>query len=319
MINNISYNPYVRTLDNSGNVINKNASLPTHSERSCANMSFRDLVETVEAAQAEQVKKCNLEIEQVGVADISKRTEPEYTTCITALDGNPNHPNIEKINRQINIGMEYKKSCFDFTFSKDFAQMKADEEAVGYENMTAAEKYETVYNRYTHCYGENFLDAFMLSYPSPAQEDPYRQIVDNFYSEIEQLCGSREAGMQARREMLYGDMSDYDVRNSIIEEHCPDEEMTFRDFYSMTYDMELCGVGGDVHYWISEIFDGYGYYLNDGNGFYQERRDEMLDSTVTSEHLNFMQNNYYGRIYSGGSVNPEFGAVLSQVMATFGV
>ena len=74
-----------------------------------------------------------------------------------------------------------------------------------------------------------------------------------------------------------------------------------------------------LHFWISEIFDGYGYYLNDGSGFYQERRDEMLDSTVTSEHLNFMQNNYYGRIYSGGSVNPEFGAALSQIMATFRV
>ncbi len=307
-INNCISQGYSGSLDSNGNIIGYRN-------------NFRKLEEAPkdESKSFKDTLSISASVQNIGVADLSKRTEPEYTTCITALDGNPNHPNIEKMNKQINIGMEYKKSCFDFTFSKDFAQMKADEEAVGYENMTVAEKYETVYNRYTHCYGENFLDAFMLSYPSPAQEDPYRQIVDNFYSEIEQLCGSREAGMQARREMLYGDMSDYDVRNSIIEEHCPDEEMTFRDFYSMTYDMELCGIGGDVHYWISEIFDGYGYYLNDGNGFYQERRDEMLDSTVTSEHLNFMQNNYYGRIYSGGSVNPEFGAVLSQVMATFGV
>lgn len=298
MINNISYNPYVRTLDNSGNVINKNAVLPTHSERSCANMSFRDLVETVEAAQAEQVKKCNLEIEQVGVAEFKPY---EYTP-------------------EQQMTLDNMAKYFDFTNSKDYKEMTANEDFTG---MTDAEKYTTIYEKYQHCYGEKFLNAFALIHKVvPKDYNKYHQIIDRFDEEIEQACGSDADFEKLRAEALYGsDLNNYHIREKILDEYYH-EGMTIREFIDMAKEMSLCGVGAgllscaDPCREVGGVFYGFNIFTEMKYDKFA-LREAILDDEVSAEYLGNMQRIYESRVAAGCDYHPEYGAVLSQVTAKF--
>lgn len=306
MFSNInSYTPHIRMLNNNGNVINKNSTLSTRSERSCGNMSFRDLVETVEAAQAGQVKKCNLEIEQVGVADLSERNTDYYKTGDYVQD------------RKIEMGIQYKKSCFDFTNASDFDELTAAEDFTG---MSNAEKYKAVYEKYQHCYGDKFLDAFAISYVSPPHpsEDRFREVMQSFFNEVNTVCGGEAEAIEARQEALYGGGSDYEIRQSIIDKYPCAGEMTFRDLYKMTFEMKLAGVGGDVNNWIGELFGSFGYYSN-GLIDTEFLREEKLDSAVTLNHLQYLESNYSKRISNGIAIHPEFGAALSQIKVALGM
>ena len=298
MINNISYNPYVRTLDNSGNVINKNASLPTHSERSCANMSFRDLVETVEAAQAEQVKKCNLEIEQVGVAEFKPY---EYTP-------------------EQQMTLDNMAKYFDFTNSKDYKEMTANEDFTG---MTDTEKYKAIYEKYQHCYGENFLNAFALIHKVvPKDYNKYHRIIDRFDKEIEQACGSDTDFEKLRVEALYGsDLNNYQIREKILDEYYH-EGMTIREIIDMAKEMSLCGVGAgllscaDPCREVGGVFYGFNIFTEMKYDKFA-LREAILDDEVSAEHLGNMQRIYESRVAANCYYHPEYGAVLSQVTAKF--
>lgn len=43
----------------------------------------------------------------------------------------------------------------------------------------------------------------------------------------------------------------------------------------------------------------------------------MMDTKVTFDHLRFMQKSYNGRLSSGISMHPDFGAVLNELMAAY--
>ncbi len=309
MINNISYNPYVRTLDNSGNVINKNAVLPTHSEHSCANMSFRDLVETVEAAQAEQVKKCNSEIEQVGVADLSKRTvgeEEHYKTGDTTQD------------MYIRMGMDYKASCFDFRNAGHFASLTAEQEASGFEGMSNSDKYKAIYEKYQYCYGESFLDAAAIDYVSPPLPyDKYMSLIRQFNDEVNEACGGAAETTKARREALYGDMSDVEIRAEIMESYSENGKITQRNLFKAANEMSLCGVDGGLRAMLNPIGNPFAYrdygIMNDPT----ITRENQLDMTVTADYIEKLEKVYENRLLSGGYANPEIVKVLGQIMAKY--
>lgn len=241
-----------------------------------------------------------------------------YTSCVT---GSPNDPIIAAQNLQVNFGMRYKSSCFDFTYQADYDILT---ENADYSGMTDGEKYRAVYEKYRHCYGENFLDALAISYTAPMQDDPYTELCEKFKTEIAKVCGlsggyaeTADQLRQLRREALYGEeASDEQVRRMITEKYPPAGEMTFRDLYKMTNEMEMCGVGGHVNNWIGEIFSEKGGYYGGVPAGY-DMREAMLDTKVSLGHLRFMEDSYAGRLSSGISMHPDFGAVLSELIARY--
>ena len=260
----------------------------------------------------EKYRNSSSDIANVEIADYTYYTGNEgYTSCV---QGDPNDPVIAAQNRQINLGMKYKSSCFDFTNQRDYDLLTKSSD---YTNMNNAEKYKAVYEKYQHCYGKNFLDALAITYTSPMQNDPYMEICDKFETEIAKVCGlsddytERANQMrQLRREALYGEASDEQVRQLIMEKYPAMGEITFRDFYKMTNEMEMCGVGGHVNNWISEIFSS-----NASNS--RDLREAMLDTKVSFEQLQSMQKSYNGRLSSGISMHPDFDIVLNQLMTEY--
>lgn len=235
-----------------------------------------------------------------------------YTSCV---QGTPNDPVIAAQNRQINFGMRYKSSCFDFTNQRDYDMITKNSD---YSGMTNTEKYKAIYEKYQHCYGEKFLDALAISYTSPMQNDPYMELCDKFETEIAKVCSLSEdyteranQMRQLRREALYGEeASDEQVRQSIMEKYPAMGEITFRDFYKMTNEMEMCGIGGHVNNWIGEIFSS-----NASNS--RDLREAMLDTKVGFEQLQAMQKSYSGRLSSNISMHPDFGTVLNKLMTEY--
>lgn len=147
---------------------------------------------------------------------------------------------------KIQMGINYNKTCYDGTNWRDYDRLTAEEDFTG---MSAAEIYKAIYEKYQHCYGENFIDINAIPYVAPPySEDSFRQFIDRFDKEIETAIGSSNYAdiQKARREALYGDMSDYDVRAAIMEKYA-DDGFTNADLYKITAEMDRCGVGGGIH------------------------------------------------------------------------
>ncbi|MDE6747116.1 MAG: hypothetical protein K2J72_10875, partial [Oscillospiraceae bacterium] len=151
-------------------------------------------------------------------------------------------PNVEN-------GLRYQRSCFDFTHSAEFAKLTAAEDFTG---MSDAEIYKAIYEKYQYCYGKNFYYADAISYPmAPSDYDDYNKVIRRFEKEVAAALGddlgNEKHVKAARREALYGDKSDYEVRQAIIDEYDLSDGMTFRELYKMTYDMWKVGLDGGLH------------------------------------------------------------------------
>ena len=214
----------------------------------------------------------------------------------------------------VDIGMRYKSSCFDFTYQDDYYTTKLD-----FTGMTNQEKYLEIYEFFQHCYGENFLDAGAIGYVRPMQGDPYMGILDKFRSYVTNVCGlSKEypensnQRRQLRKEALYGDMSDEEIRAEIRAKYPPAGEMTFRDLYKMTNEMDECGIGGFAESCIKWVF-------RDRNNLCEiPVRETMLDTPVTSKHMQTILNSYEAKVYQNLHVDKNLGTVLKELAAEFG-
>lgn len=146
---------------------------------------------------------------------------------------------------QIRMGLNYNKTCYNGKNYWDYDKLTAAEDFTG---MSNAEKYKAIYEKYQHCYGENFLDINAVPYVVPPHsEDFYGELLDNFYNELEAAVGDYSERAKACREALYGDMSDYDIRAAIVEKYSSDGTLTNSDLYKIAKAMDQCGVGGGIH------------------------------------------------------------------------
>ena len=148
---------------------------------------------------------------------------------------------------QIQMGINYNKTCYNGKNYWDYDKLTAEEDFTG---MSSAEIYKAIYEKYQHCYGENFIDINAIPYVRPPHsEDSYGELIDKLYNELEKAVGSSNYAdvQKARREALYGDMDDYDVRAAIIEKYKGDDGITNSDLYKITAEMDRCGVGGGMH------------------------------------------------------------------------
>ncbi|MCH5194658.1 MAG: hypothetical protein J1F11_11910 [Oscillospiraceae bacterium] len=151
----------------------------------------------------------------------------------------------EELDRIIQLGYDYRKSCFDLTNRKDYEAMTAAEDFTG---MTDAEIYKAIYEKYQHCYGKNFYEANAINYLSMNKEHTYGDILRKFDDELSEVFGDAYSSrvMKARREALYGNMKEADVRSAIMEKYMEDGNITLRNLFKALNEMDACGVGGEM-------------------------------------------------------------------------
>ncbi len=151
----------------------------------------------------------------------------------------------------------------------------------------------------------------------PSVYDHWTKVIRQFDREVEAACGGADNAAEARRDALYGeDLSDKEVRQAIIDKYVRDGEITNRDYLKMTYEMDLCGVGGGIHTsntrmgrGSSNIFD----YLREKN--HLEARELTLDCYMTkSDFDDIVKNCHLGPSYC--SSPSKYGDALQQIMAS---
>ncbi len=260
--------------------------------------SFRDVLNVSANAS-------NPYVSDLPVSDFSRRVEFEPT-------GDPER------DKNIRYAIDYYSSCFDFTNKWDYDKLTAEEDFIG---MSNAEKYKAIYEKYQHCYGENFLEASAVDYELiPSDYDHWSKVIRQFKQEVNDACGGAENAEEARRDALYGEgLSNAEVRQAIIEKYVHDGKITNRDFCKMTNEMDLCGVGGGINSSNSltsrrpnNIFE----YLREKNHI--AAREATMDCYITELDIKSFIETYNHRCYLN-NVLPEYGAALKQIVAALEV
>lgn len=204
----------------------------------------------------------------------------------------------------------------NFSNARDYDKLTAEQDLTG---MTKAEKYTVIYEKYQHCYGENFLQAFERSFTVPAAErDDYTRLQIKWNNELKAEFGSIENAEKARREALYGNADENTVRNEIIGKYAQNDKLTFRDLYDMTYEMSLCGVDHGMSDALDNIFETYGgYYMSQPGEHGQLLREQMLDDEVTADHFKYLFDVQSSKLHFGNPTDPQMGQVIGQIQSAF--
>lgn len=214
-----------------------------------------------------------------------------------------------KFSPQVTLGIKYMKSCFDFANAGHYGKLTAAEDFTG---MSDAEKYRAIYEKYQHCYGENFYYGNAIDYPLPPSEyDSYNHVIRRFEKEVAAACGNAE---QARREALYGDKSDDEIRREIIDSYDLDDGISFRELYQMTYDMWKVGLDGGLHNRLDLLFYDNPVYSSDTTPYkYMLTRENSLDANVSGSHLNELKKIHDSAAVNGSLMHPDYRIALEQI------
>ena len=213
-------------------------------------------------------------------------------------------------------GLRYQRSCFDFTHSAEFAKLTAAEDFTG---MSDAEIYKAIYEKYQYCYGKNFYYADAISYPMPPSDyDDYNKVIRRFEKEVAAALGDDKHVKAARREALYGDKSDYEVRQAIIDEYDLSDGMTFRELYKMTYDIWEAGLDGGLHNRLDDLFYDFSTAESRANCDNIATRENFLDTKVSGKYFSELQKFYANSLVSSSYILPEYKTTLDQITAACG-
>ncbi|MDE6709308.1 MAG: hypothetical protein K2J76_02325 [Oscillospiraceae bacterium] len=221
-----------------------------------------------------------------------------------------------EFDNNVENGLRYQRSCFDFTNSWEFAKRTAAEDFTG---MSDAEIYKAIYEKYQYCYGKNFYYGKAISYPiAPSEFDDYNKVIRRFNNEVAAALGGREQVEAARREALYGDMSDYEVRQAIIDEYDLSDGMTFRELYKMTYDIWKVGLDGGLHNRLDDLFDDFSTAESRANCDNIATRENYLDTKVSGKYFSELQKFYDNAMLRGNGILHEYSATLNQIREACG-
>lgn len=241
--------------------------------------------------------------------DVSKMDRIPLEELLKGLYTPEFSPNVEN-------GLRYQRSCFDFTHSAEFAKLTAAED---FTEMSDAEIYKAIYEKYQYCYGKNFYYGKAISYPIPSSEyDDYNKIIRRFNNEVAAALGGEEYVKAARREALYGDMSDHDVRQAIIDSYNLEDGMTFRELYQMTYDIWKVGLDGGLHNRLDDLFYDFSTAESRANCDNIATRENYLDAKVSGKYLNELQKFYANAMLRGNGILPQYSETLDQIRAACG-
>lgn len=222
---------------------------------------------------------------------------------------------------QLQMGLNYNMSCVDDTNLQDYDKLTAEEDFTG---MSAAEIYKAIYEKYQHCYGENFIDINAVPYVSAnGTVDTFRGLISRFQMDVKSAIGSSDYAdvQEARREALYGDMDDYEVRAAIMEKYAADG-FTNADLYKATAEMDRCGVGGGIHNVLQSVLtkDRSQILYNSSLGIKTSVEtacamyEEMLASPLDADMLEYIE--IYGK--EMGAISPKLYSALDQLRENCG-
>lgn len=302
-----NYNPVnsrIYELDGEGKVIGK------------TQPKFQAVLEEMPSDNDYQSRNAYMRAQGFEVADLSGRKSIEYYFASEEMINNAKDSDEAHLLKCIRAGLLYKKQCVNFSNARDFDKLTAEQDLTG---MTDGEKYTAIYEKYQHCYGENFLQAFERQFTVPAAErDDYTQLELKWKKELKTEFGSIENAEKARREALYGKADEHTVRNDIIGKYAQNDKLTFRDLYDMTYEMSLCGVDHGMSDALDNIFETYGgYYMSQPGEHGQLLREQMLDDEVTADHFKYLLDVQSSKLHFGNPTDPQMGQVIGQIQSAF--
>lgn len=218
----------------------------------------------------------------------------------------------------VRAGVEYRKSCCDFTHSAEFKTLK---ENADYTGMSDTEKYRAIYERYQYCFGENFHKAYAVPYPIDMSGeygyDMGFQALKDFEKELREHFGDEYTIREIRREALYGDKTDEEVRQEIIDGYDLSDGLTFRELYEISDEIRRVGLDGGFAFRLDDLFVDYGTYWNPpkNNDKYAERA-KWLDVNVSQRWWNEMEHVYSSCNSCGIFIHPNYMNTLSQIKAS---
>lgn len=209
----------------------------------------------------------------------------------------------------VELGIKYMRSCFDIVDDGKYNKLTAEEDFTG---MSRPEIYKAIYEKYQNCYGENFYYGDAISYPIPPSDyDDYNKIIRRFDKEVAAALGDTEKVQAARREALYGDMSDYEVRRAIIGKYDLSDGLTFRELYQLSFDIWKVGLDGGFHNRLDDLFYDFSTAESRANCDNIAAREKYLDTKVTGYYFDQMEKFYH---CPGTQILPEYYTTLSQII-----
>lgn len=211
----------------------------------------------------------------------------------------------------VQLGMRYKRAFFDFSHSADYSAITKEQDLSG---MMDFQKYRLIYEKYQHCYGEEFLRADAIDYPvSYSEDDPYTLVIERFRSEVSEVCGGETAVKEAKRDAYYGGLTDEQVRQAVIGSYDTSDGLTFRELYDISYDIWSVGLDGGFHFRLDDLFADY----SEGDTAFDAnlKREEMLDKKVTAADFDRMQRFYDSCVSDVIMMPPDYMETLSAVRA----
>lgn len=214
----------------------------------------------------------------------------------------------------VKLGLDYAKTCFDFTNSWQFNDLTRAEDFTG---MSAEEIYKKIYEKYQYCYGENFYSVRDIGYPLPPTDyNDYIPIVNKFRKEVLAACGTDYEGLaKLRKEALYGGMTDREIRQSIIDKYDLSDGMTFRELYHITGEMSSVGLDGGLNNDLDLLWYDVGTPWTPAKpaGHEFSEREWHLDTKVSRSYIHQLQKIYKNRSMYG-NVLPDYMTALGQIL-----
>lgn len=129
-------------------------------------------------------------------------------------------------------------------FKSQLAEMAADTD---YSQMSDAEKYLDIHDRYVKLFGENFFGANPPFYYSGYDPDfIYPKIIEQYYNDLTAAIGGGGKITQAIRTALYGDKNSLEIITEIAAKYPHGAKMTYNDYYDMIGEMAQVGVDGNL-------------------------------------------------------------------------
>ncbi len=243
----------------------------------------------------------------IQIADFSKRME--YSEDLPNFD-----PSVK-------LGLDYLKSCFDFTNSREFDALTEAEDFTG---MSDAEIYKAIYEKYQYCYGEDFYRAYDIKYiAAPSDYDPYYPVLRRFDKEVMAACGFDYDNYNKletlRKEALYGDMSDYEIREAILDKYELSDGMSFRELYHISGELSSVGLDGGIKGYLDLLWYDFSAAPKAAMNAMNEEtdlfliREKYFNTNVTMSYIEQLKNIHTNRSMYGLSY-PDFKTALSQIL-----
>jgi hypothetical protein len=197
-------------------------------------------------------------------------------------------------------GLSECRRNFDSPYSIDYRKLSRRDTDLS--TLSDAEKYKAIYEHYQECFGDDFLKSFAFGVPYPGN---YYSVFKAFNDEISEVFGGQKAAEKAYREAYYGDMTDDEIRKTIIENYPPKGKRTYRDIMEMSFDMYRAGVDNGL--FTSGILQDVAQNTA-ANGTNYTR---ILDKIASSDYETKVMQQYQNR--SKFTLSSSAGSVISDI------